>query len=211
MKKLEYSPPDPRPTIRGNALGLAGLMLLLGGCSTDAQVIAHVGDGAVWQIAVATASARVYATDETMLTVYDFSAPAAPRELGRLESPGYFGAMAAVGSTLYVEVGIQFKGLEIDAASLDQQWIERGWLNVDERSYSQGVFTGVSNLIAFDLSDAARPQFLGALNVTPTDTLPSKVERMFLSGSTLYASPQFRGARDRRRRESAATEAARLG
>ena len=178
---------------RGTSPWIAGLFLLLGGCHSDAKVLGHAGKGPVGQIAVA--GTRVYAASETTLTIYDFADPGAPRELGRLESPGYFGAMAASGNILWVEVGIMFKGLETAPESLDQQWIARGWLTIDPRSYSEGVFTGVSQLTAFDLADPARPVFLGALDLTPSDTLPSKVERMFLSGSTLYASPQYNGVR----------------
>lgn len=175
-------------------LKVVGLVALVGGCSgdDDGQVVSHVDAGEVRQIAVG--GSRVYASDETTITIYDYSDPANPRELGRLESPGYFGAMVATGTTLYVEAGILFKGLETEPDSLDQQWIERGWLELDESSYSQGVFVGVSHLLAFDLADPTEPQLLGLLNITPDDTLAAKVERMFLDGSTLYATPQFRGA-----------------
>lgn len=176
----------------GSTLGLAGLLMLGSGCSSGAEVIGRAGSGAVWQ--VAADGSRLYAGDQSTITIYDVSEPAKPRELARLEAPGYFGAMAASGSTLFVEAGIQFKGLETAPDSLDQEWIRRGWLKLDERSYSQGVFVGVSQLMAFDLADPAHPVLLGALNVTPPDTLASRIHRMFLAGTTLYALPELNGA-----------------
>lgn len=185
---------------------LWSMLLAVVGCgpaTTLAKVIGQFEGGVIEQLAVAGNTLYAVQTvyyetpvqiadnaqrtiEQARLLILDANDPANVRPVASLTAPDYLGALAVSGSTLFAEVGIQFKGLETEAGTIDQQWIENGWLFVDDTSYSQGAFTGVSNLVAIDVSDPANPQIVGALNLTPDDKIPSKIKRIDIEGDIAF-------------------------
>ncbi|MGH9363529.1 MAG: LVIVD repeat-containing protein [Thermoanaerobaculia bacterium] len=180
-----------RPTLRRWLL-LWALLPQLVACALDAEEAGRAAGGAIEHLAVA--GSRLLASGGATLRIFDVSDPTRPREIGRLETPQFVSAAAlASDGVAYAELGIRFKELERAPESLDQEWVRRGWLGIDERSYSQGEFVGVSNLAVLDLADPARPRVVGHVNLTPADTLASRLRAMTIAGKHLYASDATMG------------------
>jgi hypothetical protein len=155
-------------------------------CTAAEAPLGRLAAGPFWHLAVNGGLAL--AAGESTIHVLDVSDPRRPREVARLETPETVGALALAGGRGWAELGIRFKKLETEAASVDQEWLRRGWLRMGKDSWSQGAFVGVSNVVALDLADPARPRVAGGIDLTPPDTLAMRSPRLLLAGGRLYVN-----------------------
>ena len=139
-------------------------VLLLAACGSGVELVAESDGPPPWRTAFTERAAFVAARDSNTLHVLPIDSAGQPSAAGRLRVPGRIDAMAARGTHVFLGITLHQNALQ---APLTREWINQGWLLIDERFSSGGAFLGGSNLVIFDVADPARPRFVSALVTTP--------------------------------------------
>jgi hypothetical protein len=163
----------------------------LAACGAALERVGTAAAGRVVQLAVD--GDRLLTHDGKTLRNFDISDRAKPRELGRLESPDVVSAMAFIDHVPYVEIGIRPNNLERVPSAAQQEWIKSGRLLVDERSYYNDYFRGVSNLARLELADPARPAVAPVANLTTPDMPVNRLDQLTVVERHGYASQEPMG------------------
>jgi hypothetical protein len=139
-------------------------VLSLAACGSGVELVAESDGPPPWRTAFTERAAFVAARDSNTLHVLPIDSAGQPSHAGRLRVPGRIDAMAARGTHVFLGITLHQNALQ---EPLTREWINQGWLLIDERFSSGGAFLGGSNLVIFDVADPARPRFVSALVTTP--------------------------------------------
>lgn len=141
-----------------------GLCAALASCETQgAELTGELKGLLPWRTAFADSIAYLAGRQDNTLHVIRIRG-GEPRVAGTLAVPGRIDAVAVSGQ--YVLLGVNlFPGST--AVPLTREWLQRGWLRLDETFAPGGTFAGGSNLVVVDVSNPAEPRVASAISTTP--------------------------------------------